>query len=115
MTVYVRRASPGLGEQFAHIAQAHFAAVEQVFILAIAIGAAAHNHFVELDREEAIGVVEREVHFGHARARPAVAAGEDQVFGLLRPQCREDLFAQAPSVSRRPRSICPIHSGRRWP
>ena len=88
---------PGLGEQFAHIAQAHFAAVEQVFILAIAIGAAAHNHFVELDREEAIRVVEREVHFGHARARTAIAAGEDQVFGLLRSQSREDLFAQDPA------------------
>ena len=86
-----------LGEQFAHLAQAYFAAVKQVFILAVAIGAAADDHFVEIDGEETIGVVEREVHFGHAGARAAIAAGKDQVLCLLGAQRREDLLAQHPA------------------
>ena len=87
----------GLGQQLTYIAQTDFAAVEQIFIFAVTIGASTDNHFAEFNREETVGVIEGEIGLSHACARTAITPSENEVFCLPGAQHREDLFAQHPA------------------
>ena len=86
-----------LREQIDDVLQTHPLAVDQVFVVAVAIGAAGDLHLGEVDGDVARAVVQRQAHLGGVEAGALVAAGEDDVAGLLRAQQAEALLAQAPA------------------
>ena len=84
-------------QQLVHVLQADAAAVDVVFVFARAVGAAGDEHFVEVDGQPVVAVVQQDADFGHAHAGPLVGPGEDHVFGFLAPQHRVGLFAHDPA------------------
>jgi hypothetical protein len=71
-------------------------AIEIVFDLARAVGAAADLDFFELERQLMIGIVEDQRHFGHPERLALVVAGKDDVVGAIRAQLFAALLAQRP-------------------
>ena len=63
------RGDAGAGQHFANVAQAAGLPVEQIFALAAAIHAARDVHFLGVDRQPAVFVVERERRFAGAQRR----------------------------------------------
>jgi hypothetical protein len=61
------------------------------------VGAATDDDFGELDRQPAVGIVQREERFGHAGARALLAPGKDHVFSALAAQDAVGLLAQDPA------------------
>ena len=59
----------GAGEQVANVAEAAGLAIDQIFAFAAAIDAASDVDFGRVERNAAVGVVERERGFGGVRAR----------------------------------------------
>ena len=72
-------------------------AVDQVFIVAVPVGAAGDLDLFKIDGDLAAAVVQRQADLGHAQARLAVTAGEDDVGRFLGAQQAEALLAQAPT------------------
>ena len=71
------------GQQVGDIFEAHFLAVEDVFVFAGAVGAAADFDFGVIDGQPAVGVVQGEDGLGHAGARACLAASENHVGGAF--------------------------------
>src|SRR5579875_2131 len=88
---------PRPAEQIDDVAQAHGVAVDEVFALAGAVGAARDLYFVEIERQLTVAVVERHRDFGHAERLARRVAREDHVFEPLRAQAPRALFAQHPA------------------
>ena len=83
-------------EQVDEVAQADALLVEQVLVLAAAEQPAAELEHLEVDRQQAVAVVEDERHVGHALGRALLGAGPDDVLGLARAQ-GATLLAERPA------------------
>ena len=83
-------------EQVDQVAQPDPALVEQVVVLARAIQPATEFEDAELDRQQAVGVVEDERDVGHPLRRPLLRAGPDDVLRLARPE-GPTLLAERPA------------------
>ncbi len=83
-------------EQVDEVAQADALLVEQVLVLAAAVEPPAELEDLELDRQEAVGVVEHEGDVGHALRRALLRPGPDDVLGLARAE-RPALLAERPA------------------
>ena len=87
----------GLGQQLVEVAQSHSLTVDAVLALAVAVGAAAHGDLAEVERQPAVGVVQRE---GHLRLLGLLSPGgarEDGVLRLAGAQDTSGLLAQHPT------------------
>src|ERR687897_2048863 len=82
-----------------NVLQAHPASVDEVLILTGSERATGDRDFGKFDRQPAIAIVEREGCLGHASGGPALAATEDDIFGLLGAQRMLSLLAQDPAHS----------------
>ena len=97
-------------EQVDEVAQADPLLVQQVLVLARAIQPPAELEDLEVDRQQAVRVVEDEGDVGHALGRALLRPGPDDVLGLAR--CAAPGPARrAPSAGRRRGCSCPIRSG----
>ncbi len=85
------------GQQLRQVPQTDAAAVEEVFALAGAVGAAADGHLGEVDGEPAVAVIQRQQHLCHPRPRPSSAAGEDHIRRGLAPQHPQALLPKRPA------------------
>ncbi len=90
-------AQPGLREEIDDILQAHPLAIDDVFVVAVAIGAPRHLDLGEVDGNLAGAVVQRDGDLGQVETRLFVAAREDDVTRLARAQQAEALLAQTPA------------------
>ena len=88
---------PSEAVSWVDVLEADLAAVDQVLVLAAAEGAAGDGDLGELDRQPAGAVVEGDGDLGHPGRGLAVAAGEDDVLGLLAAQARRGSARRAPS------------------
>src|SRR5205085_3190143 len=73
-------------EKVDEVPESDAALVQQVVVLAGSIEAAAQLEDTELDREQAVGVVEDERHVGHPLRGPLLGTGPDDVLRLPRPK-----------------------------
>ena len=89
-------ADAGVGEQLLHVEQAARDAVDRVLAVAAAEQDARERDLVELDRQQAGGVVERERHLGPPERWALLGPGEDDVVHLLRPHRSRRLCAEHP-------------------
>ena len=87
----------GAHEELDDVLEAHLAAVDEVFVLAAAVGAAGDDDLVELDGQPVLAVVERDADFGDAHRRALVAAGEDDVLGLAGAEGAAGVLAEDPA------------------
>ena len=87
---------PRVAEQLLHIEQAAHAAVDRVLARAVAEQRAADGHFGVLDRQRAVGVVDRELHLRAAERPPRRGAGEDDVLHLAAAEGLGALLAHDP-------------------
>ena len=83
-------------EQVDQVAQPDAGLVEQVVVLARAIEAPAELEDLELDREQAVGVVDDQRDVGHPLRGPLLRSGPDDVLGLARAK-RPALLAERPA------------------
>ncbi len=72
----------GAIEQVDEVAEPDPLLVQQVVVLAAPVQPAAELQDGEVDRQEAVGVVQDQRDVGHAERRPLLRAGEDHVLGL---------------------------------
>ena len=86
----------GRVEQIDQVAQPDPALVEEVVVLARAVEPPPELEDPEVDRQQAVGVVEDERDVGHALGRPLVGAGPDDVLGLARAE-RPTLLPERPA------------------
>ena len=86
----------GAVEQVDEVAQADALLVEQVLVLAAAVQPATELQDLEVDRQQAVAVVEDERDVGHALGGALLRAGPDDVLGLARAQ-RPTLLAERPA------------------
>ena len=91
------RAQPTLAEQLDHVTQARPGAVDEVLALARAIGPTPDRHLGEVDRQPAIGVVERQHGLRHALRPALLGPAEDDVVGATRAQGSVRLLAEHPA------------------
>ncbi len=75
-------AQPGVAEQLLHIEEAAGLAVDRILAAAVAEQGARDRDLGVLDRERAVGVVDRQGHFCPAERPAGRRAGEDDVFHL---------------------------------
>ncbi len=87
----------GLRQQFVDVLQADTLAVQQVFILPIAVGAAGDRDFLIVDREPMFGIVKSNGDGGHPRAGFLLRAGEDHVRRTVAAQDGIRLLPQNPA------------------
>ncbi len=89
--------------------------IQQIIVVTVAVGAAGHAHFGEIDREPAVRVVKDNMSGGHAGTRPVLGPVEDHVLGLLAAQQRIGLLPQHPAQRvgniRLPRAVRPDDGG----
>ena len=83
-------------EQVDQVAQADPALVQEVVVLARAVEAPPELEHAEIDRQQAIGVVEDERDVGHPLGRALVRACPDDVLGLARAE-RPTLLPERPA------------------
>ena len=83
-------------EQVDQVAQPDAALVEQVVVLARAVQPPTELEDLEVDRQQAVGVVEDERDVGHALRGALLRAGPDDVLGLARAE-RAALLAERPA------------------
>ena len=83
-------------EQVDEVAQPDPALVQEVVVLARAIEPPTELEDLEIDREEAIGVIEDERDIGHPLGGPLLRPGPDDVFRLARSE-RTTLLAERPA------------------
>ena len=84
-------------QHFEDVPQPYAGVVEEVFVLARAVGAAGDGHLLELRRQPAAGIVHGEGHRGHAQARSLFGTVEDHVRRLPAAQSAEALLSQRPT------------------
>src|SRR5690606_8710183 len=84
-------------EQVDDVLEANARTVEEIFGIAVPVGAAADFDFGEVQGEPMVFVVEREQNFGHADLGPGIGPGEDDVLGLFGTQQPDTLFAEDPA------------------
>ena len=83
-------------EEVDEVAQPDALLVQQVFVLAGAIQPPPELQDLEVDRQQAVAVVDDEGHVGHALRRALLRAGPDHVLGLARAE-RAALLAERPA------------------
>ncbi len=90
-------AEAGVEEEVVDVFEAAGRFVDEVFAVAGAEDAAGDGDFVEVQRQEAVGVVEDERYFSDAERAAFGAAGEDDVFHFVAAEVADVLFAQYPA------------------
>ena len=90
-------ANPAGAHQIDDVAQAHPRAVEGVFAVARAKQAATDDDFRVGRRQPGVGVVEYQLHLGHARTRAGCRAAKDDVLCAPYPQRPQRLLAKRPT------------------
>ena len=102
-----------VGQQLVEVEESARRAVEQVLRCPVAIEPAGHRDLVEIERQETVGVVERERHLGATEPRAGRSAGEDDIVHLLGAQRRGRLSAHHPRERVEqvglPRAVRPDH------
>jgi hypothetical protein len=83
-------------EQVDEVLEPNALAVEQVVVLARSIQSAAELHDAVLHRQQAVAVVECQLHVRHAHRGALLGARPDHVLRLARPE-RAALLAQGPA------------------
>jgi hypothetical protein len=86
----------GAAEQVADVAQPARLAVDEVFPLAAAVDAACDVDLGGVDREQMVGIVEREGDFGRIRRPARPRAVEDHIGHFLAAEALDALLAQDP-------------------
>jgi len=86
----------GAGNQIANVAQAGRSAIDQILALAPAIDPPGDMHLGSVDRQQALGVVQRERDLGHVHRPTRARAVENHVGHLLAAQALDTLLAQHP-------------------
>jgi hypothetical protein len=89
-------AHAGVGQQLLDVQQATLVAVDRVLRATAAEHRPRDRDLGVLDRECAVGVVDREHDLGPPQRRPAGRAGEDHVFHLAAAQALRALLAHDP-------------------
>ena len=89
-------AHSGGGKQFGDVDQAGRRGVDGVAAVTAAEQRARDRHLVEVHRQPAVLVVQRQRHLRPPKRRPSRVAGEDHVVHLLRAQRRGRLRAEHP-------------------
>ena len=84
-------------QQFVHVLEADAATIDVVFILAGTIGPTGDLHFVEVDGQPVVAIIQQDADLGHAHAGALIRPREDHVLGLFASQDRIGLFAHDPA------------------
>ena len=90
-----RQARPA--EDVEDVAVADLVAVQDVLVLAGAVGAPADEHLRVFEGQDPLRVVQGDEHLGHAHPRAGARAGKDHVLGGLGPQGGVGLLAHHPA------------------
>ena len=83
-------------EQIDEVLESHPLFVEEVVVLARTEESAPQFDGFEVDRKQPVGVAEDQRHVRHPESGTLVGPGEDDVFGLAKPQ-RATLLAESPA------------------
>ena len=89
-------ADAGVREQLLHVEQATHSPVDRVFRPAAGEHGSGQGHLGVLDRQQAVGIVDREQDLCPAQRRTSSRAGEDDVVHPTAAQALGPLFAHDP-------------------
>ena len=87
---------PGVEQQLSDVLEANPGTVEQIFAVARPVQPPCDAHFVVLDRQAAVAVVEHQRHFRHTQRLARRRAAKNHFLWLARPDRLRRLLAQDP-------------------